>query len=144
MEKFQPLQLWTYRFPHGWIQNTVPHATYFFCPGLRTDVTAWVKVCSHSLSYNVWKKRKQELHFYWPVKVPFYIIHVDLWAPGTDISDKSTDRNLLNAMCDLTHFSSLLLLRNHMQNILQKFHWGCCYLDWNGCNSSHKLRQLVK
>ena len=72
--------------------------------GLRTDITAWVKGCTHCLSYNVCRNRKQELHFSWTVTISFYIVHVQLWSPGTAISNNSSGRHLLNAMCDLTQF----------------------------------------
>ena len=77
----------------------------FFWPGLRKDVKEWIKGCAHCNSYNIWKTRKSELYFSWPVTSPFYIMHVDLWAPGK-IVNKQTGKTqmLLNSMCDLTQF----------------------------------------
>ena len=77
---------------------------WFFWPGLRTDLTAWDRGCAHCLSYNVWRNQKQELHFSWPVTIPFYIMHVNLWDAGTSLSKKSASRHILNAMCDLSQF----------------------------------------
>ena len=76
-----------------------------FCPGLCKDVKEWVKGCAHCNSYNIWKTRKSELHFSWPVMTPFYIMHVDLWAPSKFIN-KKTGRTmmLLNTMRELTQF----------------------------------------
>ena len=94
----------------------------FFCPGLRTDVTAWVKVCTHYLSYNVCRNWKQELHFSWPVTIPFYIMHVELWNPGTDISNNSARRHLLNDMRDLTQFVvSTITTETHVEHLAKLF-----------------------
>ena len=47
------------------------------------------------MAYNIWCTRKQEMQFSWPVTIPFYIMHLDLWSqPGY----------LINAMCDLNQF----------------------------------------
>ena len=94
----------------------------FFWTGLRTDVTAWVKCCSHCLSYNVWRNWKQELHFYWPVTIPFYIMHVNLWAPGTSLSNNSSFHHLLNAMCDLMRFVvSTITTETHAEHIAKLY-----------------------
>ena len=50
-------------------------------PGLREDVKKLVKGCAHYISYHFWRNRKQELHFSWPVKIPFYIVHTDICSP---------------------------------------------------------------
>ena len=77
----------------------------FFWPGLRTDVKNWVKGCAHCNSYNIWKTRKSELYFSWPVTSPFYIMHVDSWAPGKMLNERTgKTMMLMNAMCDLTQF----------------------------------------
>lgn len=76
----------------------------FFWPGLRTDVKTWVKGCAQCISYHVWRTRKQELHFSWPVTIPFYIMHVDIWAPGNTPDAEGNPNYLFNSMCDLTQF----------------------------------------
>ena len=78
----------------------------FFWPGLRNDVKKWVKGCANCVAYNVWRNRKSETHFSWPVTVPFWIMHVDLWSPGDVVLDKDGNKGyLLNAMCDITQFA---------------------------------------
>ena len=85
----------------------------FFWPGLRKDVKEWVKGCAHCNSYNIWKTRKSELYFSWPVTSPFYIMHVDLWAPGKMLN-KQTGKTmmLMNSMCDLTQFIVSSVIEN--------------------------------
>ena len=78
----------------------------FFWPGLRNDVKNWVKSCANCVAYNVWRNRKSETHFSWPVTVPFWIMHVDLWSPGDVVTDKNGNKGyLLNSMCDITQFT---------------------------------------
>ena len=56
--------------------------------------------------------------FYWPVTIPLYIMHVDLWAPGTSVSNNSAGRHLLNVMCNLTHFSlSNITMEKHAEHL---------------------------
>jgi hypothetical protein len=45
----------------------------------------------------------KELVFSWPVTSPFFILHVDLWAPGP-LTDYRGNTYLLACMCDLTCF----------------------------------------
>ena len=54
----------------------------FFWPGIRKDIKLWVKNCAYCCAYNVWRNRKSELYFSWPVTILFCIMHVDLWMPG--------------------------------------------------------------
>ena len=48
------------------------------CKSLRHDVKNWVMLCGQCIAYNIWRNRKSELYFSWPVTSTFYIIHVDL------------------------------------------------------------------
>jgi hypothetical protein len=75
----------------------------FFWPQCRKDVTNWVLQCPHCIAVNGTVARNSELIFSWPLCCPFYILHVDLWAPG-DIANYRGDTYLLNTMCDLTGF----------------------------------------
>jgi hypothetical protein len=75
----------------------------FFWPLCRKDVTSWVLQCPHCIASNGTVARNSELIFSWPLCCPFYILHLDLWAPG-DISNYRGETYLLNAMCDLTGF----------------------------------------
>ena len=76
-----------------------------FWPKMREDIKEWVRGCKDCVSYNIWRNRKQELHFSWPVTLPFYIVHVDLWSPGDSMKKfKTKEHTLLNTMCDLTQF----------------------------------------
>ena len=71
---------------------------------MREEVKIWVKRCAHCVSYDVWRTRMSELHFSWPIAVPFWMMHMDLWVPG---HQEDTDRNkeyLMNSMCDISQF----------------------------------------
>jgi hypothetical protein len=73
----------------------------FFWPHSRKDVTSWVLQCPHCIASNGTVARNSELIFSWPLCCPFYILHVDLWAPG-EIANYRGETYLMNAMCDLT------------------------------------------
>jgi hypothetical protein len=75
----------------------------FFWPVSRKDVTAWVLQCPHCIASNGTVARNSELIFSWPLCCPFYILHVDLWAPG-EIANYRGETYLMNSMCDLTGF----------------------------------------
>ena len=76
----------------------------FFWPKMRNDIKTWVKGCPHCVSYNVWRDRRSELYFSWPVTTPFWIMHIDLWSPGEFINEDGKKGYLMNAVCDLTQF----------------------------------------
>ena len=76
----------------------------FIWQGMREDIKAWVKSCPHCVAHNVWRSRKSELYFSWPITAPFWIMHVDLWSPGHISNSQGQKGHLLNAMCDLTQF----------------------------------------
>ena len=76
----------------------------FFWPTMREEVKTWVKGCAHCISYNVWRSRMSELHFSWPITVPFWIMHVDLWSPGLHEDADGNKGYLMNSMCDITQF----------------------------------------
>jgi hypothetical protein len=84
---------------------------HFFWPFCRRDVTAWVLQCSHCIAINGFVSRNSELVFSWPLCCPFYILHVNLWAPG-DVANYRGDTYLLNAMCDLTGFVIINAVRS--------------------------------
>ena len=67
-----------------------------FWPGLRKNIKDWVKKCAHCIAYNVWRNRRQELHLSWPVTIPFYIMHIDIWSPGNFLKDHPDGGRLLN------------------------------------------------
>ena len=73
-----------------------------FWPSIRKDIKLWVKNCAHCCAYDVWRNRKSELYFSWPVTTPFYIMHVDLWMAGKLMDSINQMLQLMNAMCDLT------------------------------------------
>jgi hypothetical protein len=75
----------------------------FFWPFNRKDVTNWVLRCPHCIASNGTVARNSELIFSWRLCCPFYILHVDLWAPG-EIANYRGETYLMNAMCDLTGF----------------------------------------
>lgn len=76
----------------------------FLWPRMREDIKSWVKQCGECVASNTWRNKKSELYFSWPVTLPFWIMHVDLWSPGnTEIDGRKG--HLLNAVCDLTQFA---------------------------------------
>ena len=82
----------------------------FFWPRLREDIKEWIRKCAHCIAYNVWRNRRQEMHFSWPVTIPFYIMHLDIWSPGNVLADHKNGGHLLNCMCDLTQFVVFCIL----------------------------------
>ena len=78
--------------------------TRFFWPNMRSDIKLWVQRCAHCISYNVWRTRTSELNYSWPITVPFWIMHVDLWSPGSNTNDNGDKGYLMNSMCDITQF----------------------------------------
>ena len=76
----------------------------FFWPGMRENIKGMVSRCAHCIAYNAWKTRQSELYFSWPITVPFWVLHVDLWSPGVVTSKNDKNGYLLNCMCDLTQF----------------------------------------
>ena len=47
-------------------------------------------------------------------------MHVNLWYPGTALSENSTGRHLLNAMCDLTQFViSTIITETHAEHLVK-------------------------
>ena len=63
-----------------------------------------MKRCAHCVAYDVWRSRASELHFSWPVTVPFWIMHVDLWSSGAIEDDTENKGCLLNSMCNISQF----------------------------------------
>ena len=92
----------------------------FFWPKLREDVKEWVKTCGHCVAYNIWRNRRQELHFSWPVTIPFYIMHLDIWSPGHVMLHHKDGGHVLNCMCDLTQFIVSCLLTDTKADALSR------------------------
>ena len=104
-------------------------------PKLREDIKKWVKNCAHCIVYNVWHNRRQELHFSWPVIIPFYIMHLDIWSPGNMLNEPEDGEHLLNCMCDLTQFIVSCILIDARYGALCKKIYGTSYIDIrNGCH----------
>ena len=76
----------------------------FFWPHMQEDIKQWVENCAHCVSYNVWRTRKSEMHFSWPITVPFWIMHVNLRSPGATLDTDGNKNYLMNSMCDITQF----------------------------------------
>lgn len=76
----------------------------FFWPKVRTDVFEWCQQCAHCIATSNNIRRHSELMFSWPISVPFFILHVDLWQPGKTVEKFTGSTHLLTAMCDLTGF----------------------------------------
>ena len=104
----------------------------FLWPKMRSDIVAWVRMCPHCVLTDKQTRENKELVFSWPVTSPFFILHVDLWAPGS-ITDYRGNTYLLAGMCDLTGFvvqSAVTAITSHdlarifYQEFLLKF--GMC------------------
>ena len=89
-----------------------------FWTGLCENVNKWLKGCVHFISYNVWRNRKQELHFSWPLKNPFYIMHADIWSPGNSLQGNKSGCHLINTMCYLTQLVISLVTTSTMAELL--------------------------
>ena len=76
----------------------------FFWTNMREDIKQWEAKCAHCVSYNVWRNRKSEMHFSWPITVPFWIMHVNLWSPGATLDHDGNKICFMNIMCDITQF----------------------------------------
>ena len=92
----------------------------FWWPSMRKDIKLWVKSCAACIAYNVWRNRKSELYFSWPITSPFYIMHVDLWMPGKLTTENGETLQLMNCMCDLTQFVISILVHEAISEILAK------------------------
>ena len=92
----------------------------FWWPGIRNDIKLWVKTCGQCVAYDVWRNRKSEMYFSWPVTTPFYIMHLDLWMPGKLVDNDGNTLQLLNCMCDLTQFVISILVSDARAEVLAK------------------------
>jgi len=63
----------------------------------------WINICPECTLTRTAIRKGSELVYSWPVSSPFYIIHLDVWAPG-DAASAYGFKYLLCAMCDLTGF----------------------------------------
>ena len=102
----------------------------FFWPGMRQDIKAWVKGCAHCVAQQAWHTRRSELYFSWPVTVPFWIMHVDLWSPGHTQDLSGRKGYLLNAMCNLTQFVILILVSDITSANLAQIYMGQVVLSF--------------
>ena len=84
----------------------------FHWPNMRTNIKDWVKGCPECIAHNVWRNKRNELYFSWPVTAPFYIMHLDLWQPGKLEDEKQNSIYLFNSMCDLTQFVVSSIIKN--------------------------------
>jgi hypothetical protein len=77
----------------------------FLWPKMRGNISSWVRrMCPHCVLTDKQTRENKELVFSWPVTSPFFILHVDLWAPGSLTADYRGNTYLLAGMCDLTSF----------------------------------------
>ena len=81
-----------------------------------------------------WRRRGQEVMFFWPVSSPFAILHAGLWVLG-HFTDSDGNVALINVMYDMTQFVVVVpvpdkilatLAEYFMQHALLKF--GICHL----------------
>ena len=74
-------------------------------------------------AHDVWRTRKSELYFSWPITSPFYSTHVDVWMPGKLFNEMGKTLQLMNCMCDLTQFFIFILVNEATFEILAKLLW---------------------
>ena len=68
------------------------------------------------------KESKTRTFFFWPVTIPLYIIHTNLWDPGTSLSNNSEGSHLMDSMCDLTQFFvSNITMETHAEHLTKRF-----------------------
>jgi hypothetical protein len=75
----------------------------FLWPKMRGDISSWVRMWPHCVLMDKQTHENKELVFSWPITSRFFILHVDLWAPGS-LTDYRGNTYLLAGMCDLTGF----------------------------------------
>jgi hypothetical protein len=75
----------------------------FLFPDCRKKVKEWVNKCPDCIMSRSGAHPHSELVYSWPVSSPFFILHLDVWAPGESESAYGF-KYLLAAMCDLTGF----------------------------------------
>ena len=75
----------------------------YFWPGLQKEIKKWVAAYALYIS-NVWRTWSSKLHFSWPITVPYWIIHTDLWSLRLTEDINGQELYLLSCMCDLTQF----------------------------------------
>jgi hypothetical protein len=89
----------------------------FFWPGCRQDVIVWIRECAHCILADKRIRHHSEVLFSWPVTAPMFVLHCDLWSPGSTVSS-SGHNHLLSAMCDLTQFVVSVPVRTtHAHNL---------------------------
>ena len=75
-----------------------------FWPKIIEDTKQWVAKFAHCIAYHIFRNRKSELYFSWPIKSPFWIIHTDLWSLGNAATNSRGNTGYhLKSLCDLTH-----------------------------------------
>ncbi len=92
----------------------------FFWPRCRQDVIDWIRECAHCILTNKRIRRHSEVLFSWPVTAPMFVLHCDLWSPGSTVSP-SGHTHLLSAMCDLTQFVVSVPVRTTHAHNLARF-----------------------
>ena len=122
----------------------------FFWPRMRKDISDWVQQCGQCIAAKSWKQRKNDLYFSWPVTVPFWIIHCDLWSPGATV-DKEGNLSVLNCMCDLTQFIVSSVIKEttaealsiaFMENVVLKYGVCAVIVVDAGSNFRHIFEQM--
>lgn len=106
----------------------------FHWPGMRTDIKAWIKGCPHCIESNIWRNRRNELYFSWPVTAPFYIMHLDLWQPGKLLTRSQESVYLFNSMCDLTQFVISSVITNPCATELARLFMDQVILSFGMCS----------
>jgi hypothetical protein len=101
---------------------------------MRADIKDWVKGCPECIANNMWRNRRNELFFSWPVTAPFYIMHLDLWQPGRLLDENNNSIYLFNCMCDLTQFIVSTIVKNPNALELAKLFMEQVLLSYGMCS----------
>ena len=102
---FLPISCRPEQWTHGIIQDPLSSVKQIILVENERRHKKWIAKCAHCVAYHIWRNRKSELYFYWTITPPFWIIHTDLWSPGSSATDSRGNTGyLLNSLCNLPQF----------------------------------------
>ena len=82
----------------GAYKNLLKLRMCFFWPLMRKSIKLWVSKCAYCVSYNVYRSKKSKIHVSWPITVPFWMMHVDLWTQGLTLDEDRFKGYLINCL----------------------------------------------
>ena len=105
----------------------------FYWTKIRDDIKTWVQSCAHCTTYSVWRNRKSELYFSWPISTPLWIMHIDIWCPGQILHSTGNKGHLMNVMYNLTKFVVSTPTYNITTENLEKLFMEEVFLNFGTC-----------